>query len=60
MKCDYLCKEKLTLDTIELYDEPINLFTDILYNIAKSCMSRITAKPKKRCKPWLNRNVKTQ
>ena len=26
---DHLCKEKLTLDTIELYDEPIVLFTDI-------------------------------
>ena len=44
VKFDNLCKEKLTLDTIELYDEPIVLFTDILCNIAKSCMARITAK----------------
>ena len=35
---DHLCKEKLTLDTIELYEEPIVLFTDILCSIAKSCM----------------------
>ena len=29
VKFDILCKEKLTLDTIELYDEPIVLFNDI-------------------------------
>ena len=40
---DHLCKEQLTLDTIELYDKPIVLFTDILCNIAKSCMPRTTA-----------------
>ena len=33
-------QSKLTLDTIELYDEPIVLFTDVLCNIAKSCMPR--------------------
>ena len=37
---DNLCKEKLTLDTIELYDEPIGLFTDVLCNIAKSCHAK--------------------
>ena len=31
---DHICKEKLTLDTIELYDKPIVLFTDVLCNIA--------------------------
>ena len=55
---DHLCKEKLTLDTIELYDEPIVLFTDIVCNIAKSCMPRTTAKQKKRCKPWFNTKCK--
>ena len=48
----------MTLDTIELYDEPIGLFTDILCNIAKSCMPRTTAKQKKRCKPWFNTESK--
>ena len=54
VKFDHLCKVNLTLDTIELYEEPIVLFTDILGSIAKSCMPRTTAKQKKRCKPWFN------
>ena len=58
MQFDHLCKEHLTLDTIELYDEPIVLFTDVLCNIAKSCMPRTTAKQKKRCKPWFNMECK--
>ena len=58
MEFDHLCKEKLTLDTIELYDEPIVLFTDLLCSIAKSCMPRTTAKQKKRCKPWFNTECK--
>ena len=37
----HLCNEELTLDTIELYEEPIVLFTEVLCNIAKSCMTRI-------------------
>ena len=48
MQFDDLCKEKLTLDTIELYDEHIVVFTDVLCNIAKSCMASITAKQKKK------------
>ena len=28
---DNLCKEKLTLDTIELYEEPIVLFTELVW-----------------------------
>ena len=52
VKFDHLCKINLTLDTIELYEEPIVLFTDILCSIAKSCMQ------KKRCKPWFNTDVK--
>ena len=55
---DHLCKEKLTLDTIELYDEPIVLFTDILCSIADSCMPRTTAKQKKHCKPGFNTECK--
>ena len=55
---DHLCKEKLTLDTIELYAEPIVLFTDVLCIIAKSCMPKTTAKQKKRCKPWFNTECK--
>ena len=54
MKFDKLCKEKLTLNTIELYDESLVCFTDVLCNIAKSCMQRTSAKHKKRCKPWFN------
>ena len=49
---DYLCKAKLALDTIDLYDEPIVFFTDILCSVAKSCMPRTTAKQKKRCNQW--------
>ena len=55
---DHLCKEQLTLDIIELYAEPIVLFTNILCSIAKSCMSRTTAKQKKHCKPWFNTECK--
>ena len=43
---DQLCKEKLSLDTIELCDEPIVLFTGVLCNISMSCMPRTTAKQK--------------
>ena len=57
VKFDQLCKVNLTLDTIELYEEPIVLFTDILCSIAKSCMPRTTAKQKKR-KPWFNTECK--
>ena len=35
VKFHHLCKGQLTLDTIELYDEPIVLFTDVLCIIAK-------------------------
>ena len=58
MQFDNLCKEKLTLDTTELYDELIVLFTDVLCIIAKSCMPRTMAKQKKRCKPWFNTECK--
>ena len=58
VKFDHLCKVNLTLDTIELYEEPIVLFTDILCSIAKSCMPRTTSKQKKRCKPWFNTECK--
>ena len=58
MKFDHLCKVNLTRDTIELYEEPIVLFTDILCSIAKSCMPRTTAKQKKRCKPWFSTECK--
>ena len=34
MQFNHLCKEKLTLDTIELYAEPIVLFADVLCIIA--------------------------
>ena len=40
---DHLCKEKLTLGTIELYAEPIILFTDVLCIIAKSTTIRTRA-----------------
>ena len=55
---DNLCNGKLTLDTIELYDEPIVLFTDILCIISKSSMPRTTAKQNKLCKPWFNTECK--
>ena len=58
MQFDHVCKETLKLDTIELYEEPIVLFTDSSCNIAKSGMPRTTAKQKKRCKPWFNTECK--
>ena len=54
----HLCKEKSTLDTIELYAEPIVLLRDVLCIIAKTCMPKTTAKQKKRCKPWFNTECK--
>ena len=41
-----------------MYDEPIVLYTDVLCDIAKSCMKRTTAKQEKRCKPWFNTECK--
>ena len=58
VKFDHLCKVNPTLDTIELYEEPIDLFTDVSCSIAKSCMPRTTAKQKKRCKHRFNTECK--
>ena len=58
MQFDNLCKEKLPLDTIELYAETLVLFTDVLCIIAKSCMPKTTAKQKERCKYWFNTECK--
>ena len=58
MQFDHLCKEKLTLDAIELNAEPIVLFTDVLCIIAKSFMPKTTTKLKKRCMPWFNTECK--
>ena len=57
---DHLCKEKLTLDTIELDAEPIVLFTDVLCIIAKSCMPKTTANRRNAVSLGLTQNVKTQ
>ena len=51
MQFDHLCKENLTLDTIVL-------FSDVVCNIAKSCMPRTTAMQNKHCKPWFNTECK--
>ena len=53
-----LCREKLTLDTVEMYEEPIVVFTDMLCNIAKETIPRSVTKPKKRCNPWFNKDCK--
>ena len=58
VKFDHLCKENLTLDIIELYQEPIVLFTDIVCNITRSGMPRTTEKQKKHYKPWFNTKCK--
>ena len=50
----FICvMRKLTLDIIELYEEPIVLFTDVLCNIAKSCMPITTSKQKNVVRPGL-------
>ena len=54
------CKEKMTLDTIELYDEPIVLFYDILCNTAKSFMPRTTSNRRNAVSLGFTRNVKKQ
>ena len=55
MKFDHLCKVNPTLDTIELYEEPIVLFTDIVCSIAKSCMPQ---SKRNVVSPGLTHNVK--
>ena len=56
----HLCKEKLTLDRIELYAEPIVLFTDVLCIIAKSCMPKPRQNRRNAVSLGFTRNVKTQ
>ena len=56
----YLCKEKLRLDMLELYDDLIVLFTYILCSITKSCMPRTTANRRNAEGLDLTQNVKTQ
>ncbi len=49
-----LCKNTLTLNTVDLLQEPVTIFTDTLCNIAKTVIPMSTTKQKKRCKPWFN------
>ena len=53
-KFDELCSEQLTIDSIEMYDEPVVVFTNILCDIARQSIPRSEPKQRKRCKPWFN------
>ena len=56
MQCDHLCKDNLTLDTTELYEEPIVLFTAIVCNIV-ICQELLQSR-RNVVSPGLTQNVK--
>ena len=60
MPFDHLCKEKFTLYTIELYDTPNILFTDILCNIARVVCHKPLQNRRNAVSLGLTSNVKTQ
>ena len=49
-----VCNENLTINSVDMYDEPITVFTDVLCNNAKLAIPMSTPKQRKRCKPWFN------
>ena len=53
-KFDELCSQQLTIDSIEMYDVPVVVFTNILCDIARQSIPRSEPKQRKRCKPWFN------
>ena len=53
-----LCKKFLTIDTMEMDEEPIIVFTNSLCRIAKQSIPMSTSKQKKRCKPWFNKECR--
>ena len=53
-KFDELCSEQLTIDSIEMHDEPVVVFTNVLCDIARQSIPRSEPKQRKRCKPWFN------
>ena len=54
MKFDHLCKVNRTLDTIELYEEPIVLLLIFYVVLLRVVCHELLPKQKKRCKPWFN------
>ena len=49
----HLCSTDLTEDILHEAD-PVAIFSDKLFNIAKQAIPMTTSKPKKVCKPWFN------
>ena len=56
MQFDHLCKDKLTLDTIELYEEPIVLFSDVL--LLRVVCQELLQSRRNVVSPGLTQNVK--
>ena len=57
---DHLCKEKLTLNTIELYAEPIVLFPDVYVLLLRVVCQKPQQNRRNAVSLGLTRNVKTQ
>ena len=57
-KFQELCLQQIVLDIFDMNNEPISLFTRILFNIAKATIPRSTAVLRRLCKAWFNRACK--
>jgi exonuclease III len=49
------CLERLTLEAVDMYEDPMEGFTTIFCDIAGENIPRTTTKVKKRCKSWFNK-----
>ncbi len=53
-KFQRMCLEQLQLDMFDMDNDPADLFTNILFNIAIAAIPRSTATIRKLCKSWFN------
>ena len=49
-----LCLSEIKIDVFQSQDEPMSIFTRMLFNIAKATIPRSTTKQRKLCKSWFN------
>ena len=49
-----LCVNEIKIDVFQSQDEPMSIFTRMLFNIAKATIPRSTTKQRKLCKSWFN------
>jgi hypothetical protein len=57
-KFESLCRQEITGDLLQDVEDPIQTFTDTLYDVAKQCIPKSNPNPKKPEKPWFTEECK--